>query len=115
MLFLLFCMFSEICFGSCLHVYNHISIFTLSIGTPEYLALWVKFSADVKLKYFFLFSHKTGFDISCKLSPMETIGMKCLSCKLSPMETIGMKCQILFSRKIKKNISVSSAELAREC
>ena len=33
-----------------------------------------KISADDKLKYFFLvFSQKMGFDISCKLSPMETI------------------------------------------
>ena len=36
------------------------------------------------------FSQKTGFDISCKLSPMM---MVC------------MKCQILFSCKSKKNIS----------
>ena len=43
-------------------------------------------SADEKLVKCFLFSHKTRFDISCKLSP------------------IGMKCQILFSEKIKKNI-----------
>ena len=39
-------------------------------------------------------SHKTGFDTSCKLSPMETICMK---------------CQILFSGKTKKNML--SAEL----
>ena len=34
------------------------------------LALWVKFSADYKLKYFLIsyFSQKTGFDISSKLS-----------------------------------------------
>ena len=37
-----------------------------------------------------LLSQKTGFDISCKLSPKETICMK---------------CQILFSGKNKKNIS----------
>ena len=41
--------------------------------------------------YFSYFSQKTSFDISWKLSPVETICMK---------------CQILFSRKIKKNISV---------
>ena len=46
-------------------------------------------SADDKLKfsYFFL---KTGFDIPCKLSPLETLCMK---------------CQNLFSGKNKKNIS----------
>ena len=40
---------------------------------------------------FLIFSKKTGFDFSCKLSPMETICMK---------------CQILFSGKTKKNISI---------
>ena len=34
-------------------------------------------SADKKLVIFFLFYKKTGLDISCKLSPMETICMKC--------------------------------------
>ena len=54
-----------------------------------------KISADDILKYFSL---KTGFDISCKLSPMETICMK---------------CQILLTGKKKKNIiNLSSAELA---
>ena len=41
--------------------------------------------------YFSYFSLKTGFDISCKLSPMETIYMK---------------CQNLFSGKNKKNITI---------
>ena len=36
----------------------------------------VKFSPDGILKYFY-FSQETGFDISCKLSPLETICMKC--------------------------------------
>ena len=48
---------------------------------------------------FFTFFPWAGFDISCKLSPMETICMK---------------FQILFSGKKRKNITnVSSAELAR--
>ena len=51
--------------------------------------LWA-YSADDKLIKFFLFFQKTGFGISCKLSPLETICMK---------------CQILFSWKNKKNIS----------
>ena len=60
---------------------------------------WVKFSAENILKYISYFSQKTGFDISCKLSPLETICMK---------------CQMLFSGKNKKNIfSLSSAELAQ--
>ena len=37
--------------------------------------------------FFFFFSQTTGLDISCKLSPLETICMK---------------CQILFSGKIRK-------------
>ena len=37
-----------------------------------------------------------------------------MSCKLSPLETICMKCQFLFSGKNKKNITnLSSAELAQ--
>ena len=40
--------------------------------------------------YFSYFSQKIKYDISCKLSPKETICMK---------------CQILFSGKNKKNIS----------
>ena len=50
-------------------------------------------------KIFFLFSQKSGFNISCKLSPLETV---CL------------KYQILFSVKNKKNVTnLSSAELAQ--
>ena len=57
------------------------------------------FSADDILKYFPYFYQKTGFDISCKLSPMETI------CR---------QCQSLTSGKNKKNaISMSSVELAK--
>ena len=41
------------------------------------LALWIKFSADDILKCFSYFSQKTGFNISCKLSPLDTICMKC--------------------------------------
>ena len=49
--------------------------------------------------FFFLFFQKTGFDSSFKLSPLETIWMK---------------CQILFSGKKKENIiNLSSAELAK--
>ena len=56
------------------------------------------FSADDILKCFSYFSQKTGFDISCKLSLIETICMK---------------YQILFYGKNKKNIiNLSSAELA---
>ena len=47
---------------------------------------------------FSYFSYKIGSDTSCKLSPNETICMK---------------CQILFSKNNKKNISLSSAEFAK--
>ena len=51
------------------------------------------------MEYFFYFFQKTGSDISCKLSPVETICMK---------------CQNLFSGENKKNIIyLSSAELAQ--
>ena len=51
------------------------------------------------LKYFSYFSEKIGFGISCKLSPKETICMKCLS---------------IFSQKNKKNTTnLSSAEFAQ--
>ena len=61
--------------------------------------LWVKISADDILKYFFLFYQKIEFDISCKLSPLETICMK---------------CQTYFLGKIRKNtIILSFAEYAQ--
>ena len=59
----------------------------------------VKSTTDNILKHFSYFSQKTGFDSSCKLSPMETICMK---------------CQILFSGKNKKTIAnLSSTELVK--
>ena len=58
-----------------------------------------KFSRRLFLNIFSYFSLKIGFDISCKLSPRETI---CL------------KDQSLFSGENKKNvITVPSAELAQ--
>ena len=39
--------------------------------------LLVKISTDDILNYCSYFSHKAGFDISCKLSAMETFCMKC--------------------------------------
>ena len=60
------------------------------------LTLWVKFSAEDNLKYFSYSSKKTGLDISCKLSLMETICMK---------------CQILFFGKNITNLS--SADTAK--
>ena len=51
-----------------------------------------------RVKIFFLFSEKISFDTTCTLSPKETIRIN---------------CQSLFSGKIKKNINLSSAELAQ--
>ena len=71
----------------------------LSILCGLMLSTLGKFSADDIFKYFSYFSQKTGYDISCKLSPKETICMK---------------CHILVSGKNKKNIiSLSSAENAQ--
>ena len=62
-----------------------------------FTTLWPN-SADDKLMIFFLFFfQKTGFDMSCKLSPMKT-GFD-ISYKLSLLETICMKSLILFSGK----------------
>ena len=55
---------------------------------------------------FFLFSHRI------QLSPFLKTGFA-ISCKMSPLETICMKCQILFSGKNKKYYNLSSAELAQ--
>ena len=58
-----------------------------------------KISVDDSFKIFFLFSPANRIDNTCKLSPMETICMK---------------CQILFSEKNKKNIiNMSSAEFSQ--
>ena len=53
------------------------------------------------------FSQKTGFDISCKLSPYETIYINLRKQVLTfhancLLRTIYMKCQSLFSGKIKQ-------------
>ena len=49
-------------------------IFSFGMTHLTISALWGD-SADDKLMTFFYFSQKTGFDISCKLSPVETICM----------------------------------------
>ena len=79
------------------HCHPLLVIESYSTEKNQCLACWVKFSVDI-LKYFSFFPMITGFDISCKLSPLETICMK---------------CQILLSGKNKKKIiSLSSAEFA---
>ena len=65
---------------------THANCYFLTLTT-----LWSDSAADKWV--IFLFSQKTGYDISCTLSPLDTI---CL------------KCQILFSGK--KKINMSSSE-----
>ena len=60
-----------------MHICNFLTISTLG-----------KIFSKQHFEIFILFSQKTGFDISCKLFPMETICMK---------------CQILIAWKSKKN------------
>ena len=49
-----------------------------NLFNPYCLACWVKFLAeDRHIRIFFLFSWKTGFDISSRLSTKETICIKC--------------------------------------
>ena len=62
------------------------------------LSMLGKYCNRQRFEVFFLifFSQKTGFDISCKLSPKKT-GFD-IQYKLSK-DTICMKCQILFSGK----------------
>ena len=72
----------------------HIALFVcLMLRTPG------KIFSRQQFEFFFYFSHRTEFDILCKLSPMETVCMK---------------YQILFSGKGKKNITnLLSAKLAQ--
>ena len=65
----------------------------------EPLPLWTN-STDNISKYFSYFTQKTGFGISCKLSPLETICMK---------------CQILFPGKNKKNVAAENFTQSGKC
>ena len=49
----------------------------IDLSHASVVGLWAN-SADDILNYFSYFSQKTGFGISCKLSPLETVCMKCL-------------------------------------
>ena len=62
-----------------IYVLAQIKHFSFRVCCDYRLALWVKFSADYIYWNIFLifFLQKTGFDISYKLSSLETICMKC--------------------------------------
>ena len=67
-------------------------IIILNVGTPQFLSLYQslgKFSRW-QIEIFLIFPRKQALTFSCKLSPVETICMK---------------CQNLFSGENKKNIS----------
>ena len=60
------------------------------------------------LKYFSYFSQKTGFDISCKLSPVETI---CMKCQVLFIGDSWHEISSSFMEKIrKKNVNLLSTE-----
>ena len=65
------------------------------ISMLTFIILWAN-SADDRLIIYLLFPLKIGFDTSCKLSPKETICMRCL---------------ILFSGENKKFFKMLSAEI----
>ena len=46
-----------------------------------FTTLWANSAAHTLMIFFLFFSEKTGSDISCKLSPEETICMKCQNLK----------------------------------
>ena len=74
-----------------------------------FTTLWAN-SADDNWWYFSYFSQKTGFDISCKLSPMETICMKCQNCFLEKIRKqdclqwrqIAWNVKLVFWEKMRK-------------
>ena len=65
------------------------SFFSLSFAT-----LWAN-AADDKLIFFWFYSDKKRFDISCKLSPMETICIKYQIWLLGKNKTNISKCYLL--------------------
>ena len=65
------------------------------IGALIFTTRWAILADDKFVIFYIISLQKTGFDILCKLSPLETICMK---------------CQILFSGKNKENILGSCAK-----
>ena len=70
----------------------------ISWVTSLTLKTLVNFSADDILKYLvvvFFFFQKTGFDISCRLSPLETICMKCQILFPGKKRKLSPNCRLL--------------------
>ena len=60
------------------------------------------FSRNFEIFFLFFFSKKIGFDTACKLSPLETICMKCQSLFLGEkMRQISMSLLLNLPRVIK--------------
>ena len=71
------------------------------MGTDlTFTILWAN-SADDKLIFLSYFSPKSGFDISCKLSPFEIICMKCLWGKIR--EIFQCRLQKILPRVLRVN------------
>ena len=73
---------------------SHTFVQPLQINIKR-LALLVKFSVNEILNFFSYFSKKTGFDISCKLSLLETICMKCLTLFSGKIRKLSPICRLL--------------------
>ena len=74
-----------------------------------FITIWAN-SADDKLMTFFHFPHKTGFDISCKLSPLKTT---CMECQI--LLIICMKCKNLLSEKNEKTKKKKKKKKKKKC
>ena len=78
---------------------NHILIVApVTFAPADAMTPSTEFFLKILFSFFFFFLKKTGFDISCRLSPLET------NC---------MKCEILHSGKNRKCIILSLSELLR--
>ena len=66
-----------------------------AIPLSKLMLSWEKNSADNILKYFSYFSQKTGFEMSCKFSPLFFPENRIdISCKLSPVfQVLIQKCK----------------------
>ena len=74
----------------CINVIQQGQVYLLTFTTLRVI------SADKKLTILFsYFSWKTGFDISCKLSPEESICMKHQTCFLGKIRINISKCRLL--------------------
>ena len=62
--------------------------------TLTFITLWANSADDEFIIFFSYFPQKQGFDISCKLSPLETICIKCQTCFLGKIGKDILKCRL---------------------